>query len=330
MIDDLRKAVDVVRAANRILCISHINPDIDTLGSSLAMHLAMTKMGKDSTILNVSSVPPTMKFLPGVENVVSRIHPRRKFDVTIALDSGNTDRFQGPLMEKEKLGRLGTIIKIDHHKLGEDFADIDLTDTQRASTGELVYEFLKHYPVEMDLDIATNIYSAIVSDTGFFCYSNSNASAMRDASEMMQYGVKPWEIASHINENKTVNDINILADTLGTLKISECGRFATLIVTKELKEKHQAENYMLEGFVNYPRSINGIEVSAMLREDSEDRWKVSLRSKGSIDVAKLSVKMGGGGHANAAGYQMEGSCKKVAGRLERMVMTRLAKLDKGK
>ncbi len=327
---DLRKAVDVVRAARRVLILSHLHPDIDTLGSALAMHHALSRMGKETVVFNDSGVPPTMKFLPGSEVVVTKVNARSRFDCTLALDSGNRDRFGGPLMDEKQRERLGVIIKIDHHKFGEVFADIDLTDTDSASTGELVYRFLKHYPVEPDEIIATNIYSAIVSDTGFFNYSNTSPGAMRDAADMLEHGVKPWMVSRAINENKEVADLQILADVLQTLQISDCGRFATLYVTQEMKKLRNAHTYMLEGFVNYARSIKGVEVSALLREEGEGLWKASLRSAGNVDVAEICAKLGGGGHANAAGCHMNGTLPSVRKKLEGLVMKRLARLDTGK
>jgi len=326
--EDLRKAVDVVRSSHKILILSHLHPDIDTLGSALAMHHAMRRMGKDTVVFNSSGVPPTMAFLPGSEDVVTKVNARSRFDCTLALDSGNRDRFGGPIMEEGQRNRLGVIIKIDHHKFGEVFADIDLTDTSSASTGELVYLFLKHYPVEPDEIIATNLYSAIVSDTGFFNYSNTSPGAMRDAADMLEYGIKPGVISRSINENKEISDLQILADVLQTIQISECGRFATLYVTQEMKKLRNAHSYMLEGFVNYARSIKGVEVSALLREDSDNLWKASLRSAGNVDVAAICAKLGGGGHANAAGCHMAGSLASVRKKLEGLVMKRLAKLDR--
>ena len=303
-----RKAVlDALRAAKCVLLASHIYPDIDTVASMLALARALKKDGKRVVCYNATGLPPTFAFLPGAEKIVGEISPKTRFDATVTLDSGSPERF-GPLFTDPKArGRLGTLIMVDHHSVGKHFADLEFCDPERASTGEMAAELIEAYPQAYDAEMALCLYAAIVSDTGSFRYSNTQPATFKAAAKFVALGVDPWYVATMLYENRPLGQLKIIGEALRSLKLSADGRVATMSVTREAMRRAGADESMLDGVVNFARSVQGVEVAALLSEDERgEKVKVSFRSKGTVDVGALAGSLGGGGHHNAAGATIEG------------------------
>ncbi len=317
--------IDVLRQSKKILTISHVSPDFDAIASQLAAKLALEKVGKKITTYNESGAYPNMTFLPGVEDVVTRLHPRARFDCTLLMDAGTPDRF-GKVLNESPRERFGTLIKVDHHLTGSAFAEMEYVDPGRASTGELVMDLIKRYPIELDADIALNLYCAVVTDTGGFRYSNTNSAAFHTVAELLQHGVNPWDVTTRLYENRPEAELRLLSLVLKTLHVSHSGRYATLEMRCTDREAAGAEDYMTDGFINYARSLSGVEVAIFIREMIPDKqFKVSFRSKGTVNVATLAESLGGGGHHNAAGCTMKGSLTEVKAILYRIVDAKLPK-----
>ncbi|RJO74369.1 MAG: bifunctional oligoribonuclease/PAP phosphatase NrnA [Myxococcales bacterium] len=320
----LSAAVETLKAAEKILVISHIGPDIDTVGSMLALKLALRKAGKWVTAYNADGLPPNMLFLPDAKTVETKLDSRRRFDATVCVDAGSADRF-GPLFPGDRR-RFGTIVKVDHHLTQEHFADQEVVDTQSASCAELVARLIRAWPLRFDRKLALCIYAAIVSDTGGFRYSNTNKAAFHWAAELLDYGVDPWQMTTMLYENRPRQEVRLLGDVLGTLDVSHDGRYASLTITEEMMARRHAEEYMTDGFINYARSINGVEVAILfLQRAPGDSFRVSFRSKGTVDVSLIAARLGGGGHHNAAGCRLRGALDDVKRKLYRMVEETLPK-----
>jgi len=319
-----REIIEKLRSAKKLLLVSHIYPDVDTASSMLAMKLALLKVGKEVSCYNAHDLAPNLRFLKGSEGRFDKLHPKKKFDATVLLDAGTADRF-GNILDKPSRDRLGCIIKVDHHLTGDDISDLEFVDTKRSSTAELVAEIIKHYPIELDQDIAMNIYSGIVSDTGSFRYSNTNSATFKCAATMLATGINTWDVAMNLYENRPVEEIRLLSRTLTTLEVSDSGKFASLIVTRKDMQELGAEDYMLDGFVNFGRSIKGVEVSVLLSEKEDGMVKISMRSKGAVNVAEIAAAMGGGGHHNAAGFSKKGDIRKLREKLSKIAAEKLAK-----
>jgi phosphoesterase RecJ-like protein len=318
----LTDIVQALKAAQTFLVVSHIFPDFDTMAASLALKLALEKEGKSVTVYNDHGLPPNMKFLPGSEAVVSALEPGASFDVTLLVDSGVAERYGKVLLgDRSHLGRL---IKIDHHLTSETISDLEYNDHTSASTGELVCDILKAYPIEIDRNIALNIYVAIVSDTGGFRYSNTNQRAFNTAAEMMSYGLDAWDVTTQLYENRPAAEMRLLAETLNTLDISSDGRFASLTVSNEAMQRTGAQEHMTDGFVNFARSLEGVEVAILLSERPEGgKYRISFRSKGLVNVATIAESLGGGGHHNAAGCTLSGDLNDVKKKLYGVVTKKL-------
>lgn len=327
--NSIRPVVEALREAKTTLLLTHVRPDFDTIASALALRLGLMKRGKEVTVYCADGAPPNMRFLPGAKEVVDKLHPTKKFDVTVGVDASSPERF-GTLFEKGFDARFGKILKIDHHIVKKEFAEHAYVDTERASSAELVWDVIEHLPAELDKKIALCIHSGIVSDTGGFRYSNTNAQAFQTASRMLETGINSWDVTVKLYETKPKAEITLLGDVLQTLETFERGKAALLQVTDAMMKKHKAEVYMLDGFVNFARSIKGVEVGMLIHEQGNGKCKISLRSKGLINVADIASKLGGGGHKNAAGCSMEGDIEAVRKKLIESAKRSLAKAMKAK
>ncbi len=307
----IEKIADVVKSGNRFLVASHVNPDGDAIGSVLALSLAMRKMGKEVVSYSADGVPYQFEFLPMADTVTNDLDGDVSFDAVFVVDCSDLDRVGRGFREMvdAKLW-----INIDHHLTNSDFADITLLDRRACSTGYLVYEVIKDLPIDLDRDIAENIYATILVDTGSFRYSNASEDAFRVAGEMVALGVSPWHVASMVYENQPPGRMKLLGMVLDTLEISSGGRVASVVVTREMMEKTGMGAAATDGFVNYPRSISGVEVALLVRETGDGEYKVSYRSKGKVNVADLARSFGGGGHRNAAGCVLKGDLADVRAR----------------
>lgn len=302
----VEQVADAIRAGTSFLVAAHESPDGDAIASTLALTNALREMGKEVVAYNADPVPQKLKFLPAADSMVTHVPEQARFDVGIILDAGELQRAKVDLAGMCKVG-----INIDHHPYSEDFGDIYCVDTNASATAIIVFRILKHLQHPISLAVAENIYTAILSDTGSFRYSSANSEAFYVAAEMVARGVDPWKIAGGLYESQEAERLHLLAKSLATLQISSCGRIASMYVTAQMFEDVGAGVELSDGFVNYPRSVQGVEVAVFLREHGPDMYKIGMRSKGMVDVGALARELGGGGHHNAAGAQMSGSVESV-------------------
>jgi phosphoesterase RecJ-like protein len=274
-------------------------------------------MGKDVIAYNRDGVPNDYRFLPGWEKVVTSLPEDARFDVGLILDAGELRRAGAGIRSACQ-----TLVNIDHHPHSEDFGEIYWVDERASATGVLVYRLLQAGGWPISLDVATCIYTTILSDTGSFRYSNADPEAFRVAGEMVALGVDPWSIASGLYESQEESRLRLLAYALPTLDVAPCGTFAAITVTSEMLEMTGSRPEHTDRFINYPRSVRGVEVAIFFRQVGPNSFKVGFRSKGKIDVGALAREFGGGGHHNAAGAELDGSLSTV----RNQVFSRLSQL----
>ena len=308
MTSKLDEIVSFVEENKRFLVASHLNPDGDAIGSSLSLALALIKMGKDVVTYNGNGVPYQYKHLPGADLIVDDTEDEAVFDGVFVLDCSEPERVGADFAKSVSTKEW---INIDHHLSNETFTPLSYIDTDACSAGYLVYNLIKRLPLEIDVDIAENIYTTIVTDTGSFRYSNSTIEAFAAASELVALGVSPWDVANKIYESQPIERVKLLGLVLDSLEHSESGSVASVVVTKEMMAEAGIGHEATDGFVNYPRSIEGVEVAFLVREIGERKYKISYRSKGKVNVAAVAAEYGGGGHRNAAGCVMEGDLSEV-------------------
>ena len=307
----------LIENGRRFLVASHESPDGDALASTLALANALREMGKEVVAYNRDGVPASFDFLPGASSVVRSIDNEAVFDAGFILDAGELRRAGTHLRDVCR-----TLVNIDHHPHSEHFGSIHFVDETASATGALIYRILKAAGHDISLPVATCIYTAVLSDTGSFRYSNADPEAFRIGAEMVEKGVSPWGIASGLYESQGVERLRLLARALATLTVSPCGRYASVSVTTDMYAETGTGPEHTDGFVNYPRSIRGVEVALFFRQIGPAAYKVGMRSKGQVDVGALSRHLGGGGHHNAAGAVVEGTFEEV----RRTVFERLDQL----
>jgi phosphoesterase RecJ-like protein len=313
--NDLDAICRLFREKERFLIACHENPEGDAIGSELALALALRKIGKTATVLNSDPVPGNLLFLPGADTVVFDADGS-SHEVAVVVDCGSTERTGRVQAE---LRKCPIMVDIDHHPTNHAQGDYCLIDPGIAATGILVHRILAAMGVPIDRDIAVNIYVAVLTDTGSFHYSNSSPEAFSVAGDMVRIGVDPWEVAERVYETQSAERLRLLGRVLGSLELAAGGRVAAITTRKKDLRDFLATKDHLEGFINYPRSIFGVEVAAAFREEDAGEYRVSLRSKGKVDVSAIASALGGGGHRNAAGCTVRGSLDEVKRKVFRLL-----------
>ncbi len=303
----IAKIISKIAEGTSFLVATHENPDGDAVGSTTALASFLRASGKDVTLYYTDPVPENYRFLPLTETAVQEI-PDRTYDVCFVLDAGEMKRAGAAL---SVFARRGFLINIDHHPYGEPFGDVNYVDSQACATGVLVYRILKAAGHVLDRETALCIYTAIVTDTGSFRYSNADPEAFRVTGELVALGINPWSVAEKLYESQPLARLKLLAEALATLSVSPRGNYAAITVSLDMYERTGANAELTDGLINYPRSIHGVEVAVLFRQVKHDLYKISFRSKGTVNVSTFAMAFGGGGHHNAAGCTPQGTLDKV-------------------
>jgi len=299
----LQKIIDQIALSRTFLIASHVRLDGDAIGSELALYHILRGMGKKAYIYNQDSVPKIYKFLPGTEMISAKLNNVDQFDAAFLLDCSELDRVG------EEAGRIGSIpvlINIDHHVSNHAFCELAWIDAAASSTGELIYKLADALGVFVSKEIAVNLYTAIVTDTGSFRYSNTGAETFSIAAKLVKKGVNPYWVVENIYESVPVEKVNLLTRALKTLEFDWQGRIGSILVTQEMFREAEALPEHADSLADFVRSIGGVEVGVFYTEMPDKRYKVSFRSKGRINVEKIASGFGGGGHANAAACRISG------------------------
>jgi phosphoesterase RecJ-like protein len=315
MAETIQNIVHEIICNHSFLLTTHENPDGDAVGSSLALASFLRKIGKDVCVHFRDPVPELFKFLPGSDSVQAHI-PDRDFDVAFVLDIGELRRAGSEFCSFTRTAR---VVNLDHHLSCEPFADYNLIDSTAAATGALVYRIINSFGFNIDAGTALCLYVSIISDTGSFRYSNANREAFSIAGEMIEYGVNAWNVTEQLYENQPRRRLELLARSLATLELICGGQAASLTVNRAMYDETGADAELTDGFINYPRSISGVEVAIFFRQLDEQTYKVGFRSKGLVNVATIAAALGGGGHHNAAGCKVSGNLDEIKARVYAIV-----------
>ncbi|MCK6509286.1 DHH family phosphoesterase [Myxococcota bacterium] len=296
-----------IHAAQRLLIAAHRGPDGDAVGSALGLYATLQALGKDVTLYDSAPYPERFDFLPNLHALTTSLDPHAHFDATILCDCGELARAPEGFPSRE---RLGTFIVLDHHITSGLEGDINLNNPNSPATGLLILELAQRLHVPLLPAIAKSVYCALLSDTGGFRYQKTSPAALRAAAELLEAGVDPWEVSSGLFESNPIERQRLLALCLHTLDLRNNGLIAFLHVTEEMFHQTNSDASMTDGFVNFGRGIKGVEVAAFLRPQPQG-WKVSLRSRGRVNVSGVASHFGGGGHQQAAGTVIQGDLEQV-------------------
>jgi phosphoesterase RecJ-like protein len=308
--------INQIKKSQHLLLASHCDPDGDAISSLLAMGLALDKLDKKVTLYNASPIPAVYRFLPAVQRIVRQTKKAATYDAALILDCGNLSRV-GEVYTK--VNQIPVVINIDHHVTNTGFGNIQLIDPAACSTAEIVYRLIKALNAPINKAIATSIYTGILTDTGSFRFSNTNQAAFAISQEMVQYGVKPYNVAQHVFGTYSLGRIKLLNLALDSIEISDNGKLSVMTLTNAMFEETGTQAEDVDGIINYARRIEDVKVAALIQEqknggtnsDKLRNFHVSLRSDGTVDVAAIAGAFGGGGHSNAAGFQVEMSMAKL-------------------
>lgn len=287
----LEGAIRLLAQSTRIVITGHIHPDGDCLGSMLALYEHLNNKGKQVQLLLDSDVPSLYNFLPGSDGIYRPGNKTIAADLLVVLDASDAERISNVKAVVE-----AKILNIDHHKSNTKFADYWFIDTRAAATGEIILELLHLDNAVISPTIAMNLYTAIVTDCGFFRYANTTSTTLRHAAELMDLGAKP-NLISEFLETRPLASLVTLQKVLETLEVHDNGKIAMITISQEIHDNAEENT---EGLINYPRNIEGIEIAMMFTIVDEHTTRVSFRSR-NIDVSLLALSFGGGGHARAAG-----------------------------
>ena len=312
------RAIELVRSGQRFLLTCHLRPDGDALGSMLGLAAILRELGKDVVMFNVDPVPEYLRFLPRSAEVLRAAPTDTTFDATFVTDTAARSLLPPELPPPSVTGPW---VMVDHHAAHDDFGDVIVRETDAVATGEVVLRLMADLGISrVPADAAVPLYTAIVTDTGGFRYQGTTPTTLRLAADLVEAGADPWTVAYNVFEGWAPARMKLLGVVLETLLTSHEGRVATLTVTREMMARTQADDDMVEGLVNYARMLSGVEVASLVWEwrpapDGSPVTKVSLRSRGNVDVSRVAVALGGGGHRSAAGATVPGSVDHVRARV---------------
>jgi len=303
--------LDVLAApGGHALMLGHVHPDGDVLGTLLALGLALESTGWAVTYAGPHPVPDVLSFLAGSERWQVWSVPPGKFDLIVLTDCPNDARTEG-LLDRARSAS-SRVLNIDHHPDNRLYGTLNWIDASAAATGEMVFDLIRALGLPISPGIALDLFAAIHTDTGSFRYSNTTAKTFRIAADLVAAGAEPAVVSDRLYQRRSRDALGTLGLVLSRIKISEDGAVAWLSIPRGL-----ASDAFLaaEDLVTYPRSIDGVRVALLLREEDAGHVKVSLRGKGDVAVNRIAHRFGGGGHANAAGCTVRGTLEEATGAL---------------
>ena len=294
---------DLFSSLNRFLLVTHVNPDGDALGSVLALRAGLTSLGKKVGIYWGGIAADVFQFLPGISEKLETPGCETDYDLTVLIDCHEWERVDPDWFCSKQISKQAVI---DHHVATNGLPEYSLLDTTASAAGELIYRLLQHMEVDISPDIATSLFVAISTDTGSFSYANTTPESIEIASELVKAGAQPWQIFRRLNLNHTPGRMELLSRALGDLEYFFDGRVCIMTVTQEMMKETGTDSTDTDGFVEYPRSVVGVELAVFFREIDVAKVKVSLRSLGNFNAAALAGEFDGGGHVQAAGFTFPG------------------------
>lgn len=292
---------------NDFVLTSHARPDGDAVGSILACYQILKSLGKNADVVLSDGVPMLYRPLPYADRVVKTNYVNGNYQAAIILECDSLQRTRVQGLERHFL------INIDHHVSGRPFAHVNWIDPSACATAEMIYQLARASGVKITPDIATCLYTAVFTDTGSFRFAGTSERTFALAQELVRSGANPVRIAQNVYFSYPVSKMRLLGAALTNLQRE--GRLTWMWVSRADMERCQAVEEDCEGLVNYALGIAGVEVAAFFRELTDGRYRVSLRSKGAVNVSTIAAALNGGGHECASGCSVEGPLTKATGQI---------------
>ncbi len=305
----LSQVVELIENKQSFAITTHLRPDGDGVGSSLGLCWLLRSLGKNAEVVLKDAIPISYLNLPGADEVKQISEVNGQYDAVFIIECSNLARPDIEGLEAQ------VTVNIDHHSTSEHFGTINWIDATASAVGEMIYNLCKAIGGRISKEIAECLYLAIVSDTGSFHFSNTTDRTLKVASELVKVGVKPATVSEIIYNSYPWSRIELMRQVLDTVRRDETGRIAYMRQTLAMEENSEAVDGDNNGFVNIPLSAKEVEAVLYMRETKTDVYRVSLRSKGHINVAHVAEKFGGGGHRNASGLRVEGDWNQLESKI---------------
>jgi bifunctional oligoribonuclease and PAP phosphatase NrnA len=296
----VQEIVDAIRRRQRFVLSSHARPDGDSIGSQLAMAYALRALGKQVTVFNVDPAPPPLMQFPGVADITIAPAVDGEYDAAIIMECGD-------------LGRTGVagldrsfVINIDHHPGNTGYGQINWFDSSAAACGEMVFDLVGALGVPLSVDIATHIYLAILTDTGSFHYSSISPRTFEICRQTLEAGVDAVMVARNVYDSNNMGRLKLFGAVLSAMQLDATGRIAIVYLDHEMARAAGGTYEDTEGLINLPLTVKEILAVVFFKQIEGDEYRVSLRSKGDIDIGAVAKEFDGGGHRNAAGCTVSG------------------------
>ena len=289
----------------RFVITSHIRPDGDAIGSQLAMAYALRHLGKQARVVNHDPAPPPLSTFPGVADIEIAERVDDPGDAVIVMEAGDLVRTGVAGLER------GFIVNIDHHVGNTMFGAVNWFDVSAAACGEMVFDLVRELGVPLTYEIALHVYIAILTDTGSFHYSNITPRTFDICRQCVDAGVKPPDVARSIFDSSTLGRLKLFGAVLSRMQLDDTGRVATIAVDQRLAADSGGTYEDTEGLINSPLTVKEIQAVVFFKEVAPGDWRVSMRSKGDVDINAVAREFGGGGHKNASGCSAVGQLEEL-------------------
>jgi len=303
-----KKLTELIGDNEKILLSTHVNPDADGLGSQVAIYYHLKNLNKECRIINISNMMDKYEFL-NKDNIIEQYSSEEHnswiqgCDLSIIFDIGNHTR----------LGEISNLIKknniycisIDHHPSDGSYFDYQFLDIKSPATGFMVWQYFKHEKINLSYDMAEGLYAALITDTGSFRYNSTISECHLMAKELLDLGIKPYDVYANIYEQRTLSQIKLFGKAIESLKIVD--EFGCIKISLSMLEECDATLDDIDGFTDFIRSIKGVEVAFMISEIKEGKYRINFRSRGKYIINDIAEHFNGGGHKLAAGATVENS-----------------------
>lgn len=293
-------AKSLIDNANKVYVVGHINPDGDSIGSAFAMCLGLESLGKNAKVV-IPSRSSVYDFLPHIKKYSVDNVEDEEYDLLVCVDSSDKDRLS---ISEEDFNKAKKVLVLDHHEEKIPYGNVNCIRSDLPAASQIVYDFINYLGIKIDKDIATYLYMGIMTDTGSFNYSSTKPSTFEAASSLISTGIDFSDICKRVNDTKDESVLYLIKSTIDNMEVYYDGQVRYSYVPYETIKAIGIDEEDADGMTNYLRMVKGTEVAIYVRGKSNGTNKASLRSNGKVDVSKIAIAFGGGGHKRASGYTM--------------------------
>lgn len=292
---DIRRLID---GAREIGCLTHKDADADSLGSALAFAEALREMGKHAHTVVPSPLPTALQYLPGFDTIVA---DPPALDLLFTFDCATVHRFGDRMGLVESVGH---VVNVDHHRSNEAFADINLVDPTASATGQIVYRLLQAMGSPVSAETATNLYAALLTDTGSFRHENTTEAALRLGADLVAHGADPGWVALKSYKSRSVAQVRLEGLAVARMQTEAEGRLVWSEITTQMLEDLGATMQEAEGVIDQLQTVDAMKVAVLFKQAAPKLTKISVRSRDEVDATQVCLPFGGGGHLRAAGAEL--------------------------